>query len=535
MSKKLALISVFVKDGITEFAQQLIDLGFEIISSGNTAKHLIADGVSVTDVAVFVGGEAILGHRVVTLSREIHAGLLAQYNKDEAEMEKLGLRYIDLVCCNLYPLQEEIAKPDCTTESVINMTDIGGPTLLRSAAKGRRIVIGDVGDQQPTIDWLKTGCPNEVEYRNNLAAKAEFIVSQYCLLSARFHSAGKYNGFFGKESAACKYGENAYQSPAALYTNDLKDPFSLGNFKLVAGMPLSYNNYCDLDRLLQTMTHIAAAFDLNRSCFPHIALGVKHGNTCGAAVSKDQTIAIKNMISGDPQSLFGGLVMVNFSVNEEIAELLLTYRTEKRRVLDAIIAPEFSPEAIELLKRKGDKCRFVVNHNLAHLTYFSLDPKPIFRYVRGGYLLQPNYLSVLNLDDPDLKKYYGEASETKENDILLARAICNTSNSNTITIVHNGRLIANGVGQQSRVKGAKLAVTMATDNDNGYDLSGAVAASDSFFPFTDGVEVLANAGIKTIISTSGSVKDKEVINFCQQNGIVLYLIPDAKGRGFFNH
>lgn len=333
--------------------------------------------------------------------------------------------------------------------------------------------------------------------------------------------------------AECKYGENAYQSPAALFSNGRSDPLSLSQFQLVSGMPLSYNNYCDLDRLLQTVSHIAATFDLNRGMVPYIAVGVKHGNACGVGIDdNNRPEAIKKMVTGDLQAIFGGLVMVNFPIDQEEAELLLTYKSGGRRLLDGIIAPWFSPEAIELLKRKGDKCRFVANAALSELDRHSLDAELIVRYVRGGYLQQPNYTYILNLEDPDLQ-VYGVADEKEEDDLLLAKAICDTSNSNTITIVKGGQLLGNGAGRQSRVGAAKLALAIATDN--GHQVFSAVAASDSFFPFTDGPETLITAGIMTIISTSGSVNDQKIIDFCQNNGAVLYLIPDIKGRGFYNH
>jgi len=537
MKRKFALLSVYNKDGIIGFAQELIGLGFEIISSGGTAQCLKDAGLPVIDVASLVGGGAILGHRVVTLSREIHAGLLAKYGQDELEMARLNLNYIDLVCCDLYPLEQEIANPDHTVESVIEKTDIGGPTMLRSAAKGRRIVIGDSADRQKTIDWLKAGCPNKEEFITALAAKAEYIVANYCLASARFNSAGRHDGYLGQKVADCQYGENAYQAPAALYENCPDDPLGLAKFQMLSGLPLSYNNYCDLDRLLQTMTHIATTFKINRSKFPHIALGVKHGNACGAAVAGNPVMAIEKMVTGDPQALFGGLVMVNFPINLVEAELLLSYKSEQRRILDGVIAPAFKAEAVDLLKRKGDKCRCVVNPALGQLTWKSLDKQPLIRQVRGGYLKQPNYTFILELDDDDLRKsgtiFTGEERLRIEDDLLLAKAICDTSNSNTITIVKDGQLLANGVGQQSRVNGAKLAVTLGIEN--GHNLKDAVAASDSFFPFVDGPAILSSAGIKAIISTSGSIRDEKVVSFCQDNGLAIYLIPNAKGRGFFNH
>lgn len=342
---------------------------------------------------------------------------------------------------------------------------------------------------------------------------------------------------FGKSNitkvAECKYGENKYQSPATLFSIGSHDPLSLDKFELVSGTPLSYNNYCDLDRLLQTMTHIAATFDLNCGSTPFIAIGAKHGNACGAGVHDiDRYETIKRTVTGDFQALFGGLVMLNFSVDVEEAELLLSYKSETRRLLDGIIAPSFSQEAIALLKRKGDKCRFVANEFLAELDRHSLDQELIPRYVRGGFLEQPNYTFILDINDPDLKKY-GEVSEIQEYDFMLAKAICDTSNSNTITIVKDGQLLGNGVGQQSRVAGAQLAIKIADDNCHNYH--GAVAASDSFFPFNDGPEALIHADIKAIISTSGSVNDPKLIDYCNMCEVPLWLIPDTKGRGFYNH
>lgn len=339
--------------------------------------------------------------------------------------------------------------------------------------------------------------------------------------------------------AECKYGENAYQTPAGLFSSGSDDPLSLDKFELVAGTAMSYNNYCDLDRLLQTMTHIAATFDINSHLIPKIfarqfiALGAKHGNVCGAGVSPISSVdAIKTMVTGDLQALFGGLVMLNFPIDVEEAELLLTYKAEPRRLLDGIIAPEFSPEAIKMLSRKGDKCRFIANPSLLGLDRNSLDTAQIFRYTRGSALVQPNYTYILDLEDKDLK-HYGYRIFRGITDLLLAKAICDTSNSNTITIVKNGQLLGNGVGQQSRVGGAELALSIA--EKNGHNIYNSVAASDSFFPFNDGPQVLIDKGVKAIISTSSSVNDNNVIELCKSSDVALYLIPDKKGRGFCNH
>lgn len=536
--QKSALISVYNKEGIVPFAKELVKLGWKIYSSGGTAKALTAGGVETTDVAELVGGEAILGHRVVTLSREVHAGLLARHDNDTdiQEMETLGIPFIDLLCNDLYPLKEEIAKPNSTLESVIQQTDIGGPTMLRSAAKGGRIVICKSEDRNLVIEWLKAGEPDKEEFVQKLRAKSEAYVADYVLASARYHGRGKYDGFVGERILECKYGENGYQTPAALYSTKTTDPLALDKFEVILGTAPSYNNLCDVDRLVQTMTHIVAGQKANK-LFPseiYVAVAAKHGNSCGASVSTSSIEATKQALKGDLRAVFGGLVILNFEVDDKIAEILLTHEMPegRRRLLDGIIAPSFTEKAIESLQRKGDKCRLLANAALATLSVKSLDNSQRFRYVRGGFLTQPNYTYLPKLAEADVTEGKNKGQENQSN-MLLAWAIGSTSNSNTVTIVKGGMLIGNGVGQQDRVGGAKLAVMRATDA--GHDTKDAVAYSDSFFPFTDGVETLSNAGIRTIFATSGSVRDPEVKEFCKQNGVTLYLVPDSEARGFFGH
>ncbi len=535
MNKKNALLSVYDKTGIVEFAQSLVELGWTLFSSGGTANTITAAGIPVTDVATLIGGKAILGHRVVTLSRQVHAGLLArELPEDLAALQREGIPWFGLVCVDMYPLKEEIENPESTFESVVEKTDIGGPTMLRSAAKGGRIVVCEACDRSRVIDWLKAGEPNKKEFLTELMSKAEAVIAAYCLSSAIYHGKGTYAGLVAKLFRVCKYGENGHQTPAGLYIRENDDPLAMDKFEVVAGTDLSYNNYCDIERTLQTMTHIAATFDVNYSAVPLIAIAVKHGNACGAAIGLSAEEVVNNMLDGDPLAIFGGFIMLNFPVTEKIAENILSYGMppDQRRLLDGIIAPFFDEGTVEMLKRKGDKCRFIENPALAHLDYDSLDQAPRQRYVRGGTLVQPNYTFILDLDDTALVKY-GQATHEQEYDMLLAKAICDTSNSNTITLVSGGKLIGNGVGQQARVYGAQLALTRA-DSSN-HSILGASAASDSFFPQTDGVETLIEEGIEAILSTSGSIKDKQVIKYCQENNIALYLIPDKDGRGFFGH
>lgn len=527
---RIALISVSNKEGVGTFGNDLLTLDFKILASGGTADRLRKENVPVTDIAEYIGGKAILGHKVVSLSREIYAGLLASMPEDEAEMAALALPFIDLVCVDMYPMEQEIAKPGATIDSVRKQTDIGGPSMLRAGAKGNRIVISDAKDRQKVINWLKAGEPGRDEFINDLAAKAEATVAKYSLASSRFRSNGGYDGIVGERVYTCCYGENRYQSPAALYSTGTDDPLALHEFKRIEGSEPSYINLTDIDRLLQTMTHIAATFEVNQGKVPSIAVGCKHGNSCGAGVAGTCGHAIHKMTSGDPLALFGGMVMTNFPLTGEMAEIMLT--AGGKRVLDGVIAPSFSSQAVEILRRKNDRCRLYENQALGKLTRDSLDKTPILRRVRGGFLLQPNYGFVFDAQDKQLEKS-GDVDKDILSDIILAWATGATSNSNTITIVKEGTLIGRGIGQQDRVGCCNIAITYGQRAR--HDLNGAVAYSDSFFPFPDGPEVLAKAGIKTIFTTSGSQNDKLVREKCRDYGVTLWMIPDAIGRGFFGH
>jgi len=544
MHQKTALISVYNKDGITDFAKSLIGLGWKIISSGGTAKHLSDAGISVTDVAEITGMPAILSHRVATLHPKIHGGLLALNTPEHlAELEKYEIPWIDLVCCDLYPLEDEIESPNATKESVIEKTDIGGPTMLRSGAKGGRITICDPKDRIKVIEWLRGGEKDREQFLNDLATKVEATISRYCDASANYHSGGKYKSIFGKKILECAYGENGYQTPTSLYRTHKRaeDPLAITNWQLVAGSPLSYNNICDLDRMLQTMTHVGAGFEKNFNKVPDIAIGAKHGNACGAGVEGGELEAVDKMLVGDLRAIFGGSVMLNFNVNEKVAEELIHKFSPEgvRRLLDIVAAPSFTDEAVEILSRKKGKCRLLANPAILKAGMSSLDTANRFRYVRGGFMEQPNYTF---LPEP-ARTVLGETLlRTVLAGIILAWAIGSTSNSNTITIVKDGRLYGNGVGQQDRVGAAKLAIFRADDaakfadsTIEKADLSNAVAYSDSFFPFPDAPEVLINRGIKTIFSTSGSVNDQKIIDLCKERGVNLIMIPDKEARGFYQH
>lgn len=532
--KNIALVSVYDKIGIEDRVWRLINLGYGILSSGGTAKTLMAAGIPVCDVAELVGGGAILKHKVVTLSREVHAGLLADQFEIK-ELKALGIPWINLVAVDLYPLETQIASPNCTRGNVIDKTDIGGPTMLSSAAKGSRIVIGATSDWDWTLDWMENDCPNYAETVNLMRAKADGIVANYRLLSSRYHSGGKIEGFIGHLVAACQYGENKHQVPAGLFTLDTDYPLAIDRFQQVAGQPASFNNYNDMSRLLLAMTRTAAAYDTNHMERYRMAFVGKHGNLCGAGVTyNDPVLALQKMIDGDRRAILGGVVMLNFTLTAELAEILLSYhlrRGEKRRNLDCIAAPFIDEGAIELLKRYKDKCRFLVNPALDNLDRNSLYTGLDIRMVPGGFLVQPASRFVLDLSDLAMEQIGRGSWETNKN-IILSWAIGSSSCSNSIAIVKDGMLLGLAAAQQDRVTACKVAIMRARAMR--HDLAGAIAYSDSFFPFKDGPELLFKAGIRTIFASSGSINDGDVKQFCIDAGITLYMMPDALCRGFLH-
>lgn len=550
-----ALISVFDKSGIEEFARGLTDLGWTIYASGGTKKQLEAAGIEAKDAADLTGGGAILGHRVVTLSREISAGLLADFNEpaDIQELKKLNIPIIDLLCVDMYPLEAAIAKPGSTRADVIKDTDIGGPTLIRAAAKGSRIVLTCADQRQATLEWLQAGKPDEEAYRQQLAATAVYEIARYTAMEAAYHNGQDISLHVAKKFEDLKYGENPQQAEAAMYADNRLDADPLGHdqFTFVKGSIRTFTNFVDVDCLLQIATHIAAGFEKNFGKVPPIAIGMKHGNACGAAVGETLVEAVRKMIDGDTRAIFGGFIMVTGTIDKAVADALLHHGMEEfgtNRMLDGVVGAAVTDDALEILTRK--KLRVVVNPALAKLSEKSIDTARRLRHIRGAYLEQPNYSFMLDLK-ADYVQSMGKATKQQQRDIVLAWAVGCVSNSNTITLVKDGMVIGNGVGQQDRVGAAQLALSRTTTDLATFDikdgilnmtisldmkkLEGSVAYSDSFFPFPDGPMILANAGVKTILTTSGSVNDDIVMKTLKKAGVTTVTVPDQLGRGFAKH
>lgn len=327
------------------------------------------------------------------------------------------------------------------------------------------------------------------------------------------------------ESIELRYGENSDQTPAQYCPGEDSDPLALHKFELLEGK-MGYNNFCDLDRLLQTFTHLAAGFLKKRGVVPTIVLIAKHGNCCGAAYGTPEGSADTCMRAGlgDTIAAFGGFAFTNHPLSEMDAVKLLEHIQGQK--LDGVVAPWFGAGARERFHRKGDACKLLTNPSLRGSGF--LDTSPRFRHVRGGRLEQPNYTHVLDFATD--VTCYGPARKELEDDILLAWGVGATSNSNTITLAKKGNLLANAVGQQDRVGAVALALWRA--GRAFHETEGAVAYSDGFFPFPDAVELLIDAGVKAILAPKGSINDKKTIELCEQKDVTLYLTPY---RGFFNH
>lgn len=340
-------------------------------------------------------------------------------------------------------------------------------------------------------------------------------------------------------------GENGQQSPAGFYKNPKnRYLFALGNFNVIEGSPLGYVNLTDLNRLLITLAHVTEGYLLNFGFVPPIVLGVKHGNCCCGAVGRDWSkkevnFAAREAANGDPESLWGGFIICNFQITEEIAEILSKTGVAKKQMFDGVIADGFDPGAIEFFKRKTGRCRCIVAPKT--LKDIRFDKSPHFCHTVGGdMLVQENYQFVPDFGFDGPMVVTGDRCREQVWSLVLADAICRTSNSNTITITSNGVLRGNGVGQRSRVGAAKLCLATAENAKHIGQIEEEVsaAASDSFFPFSDGPQVLMDAGVKAIFSTlspGGAERDKAIQQLCRENNVTLYQLPDNDARGFFGH
>ncbi|MFA6552803.1 MAG: hypothetical protein WCT27_00005 [Patescibacteria group bacterium] len=540
-----ALISAFNKNGLIERAKRLLALGWHLFASGGTAKHLIAAGLPVTDIADLTGLGAVLGHRVVTLQPPVHGGLLVNLSEIEQIEEILRLKWpiFQLVHVDVYPFREEMLRAGATFASILEKIDIGGPTMLKSGAKGLRITTTCLSDLDWALDQLTANGDLTFEERRRLSGKAFAFVARYYGWVAEFMSEGEYKTIVGRRVGKHKKGENAWMGPYTVYSTDSGDPLSLPDHLVQeGGIDCSFVNYCDYERILQVLTHIAANFQVNGWPMPYIAIAVKHGNPCGASFGRTAREALENMINGDTRAIHGAVVILNFMLDTVGAETLAYYNYSgpRKRILHSIIAPAIDDAAKTVLQGKEEKCRFLTHSGLAILAPFGdltadvLDRAERIRYIRGGFITGSNYTKTFNVSNPNLVKEGAELDLIQQQTLTLGEAINMSSNSNTSTLVKDGMLIGNGVGQQDRVGGTELAIKRA--KDAGHDTKGSINIQDSFFPFPDGAERAIEAGAIAILATSGStVSDKKVRKTISDAGVTYWTLPDDEDRRFSNH
>ncbi len=554
--KKKALISVYHKDGIEEFAQELIDLGFEIYSSGGTAKYLSERQIPVTDVQALTGFPPILGHRVVTLHPKIHGGILAKNTPEHnQELAQYGIPRFDLVCVDLYPVQEAIKKKDATVESVMELTDIGGPTLLRTAAKNHEncIVVSHPGDRNLVIALLKSEEDVPLKYRKMLASEVFFQCFGYDAFIRAFFEKNindcHVDNFYLVPEKELAYAENRYQNPAHLLYNGFDedhDPLAMHKFKIVSGTP-SYISIADGSAVMNMICHLAETFKSYFQRAPFIAATGKHANPCGLAIDWDDPMAaLLKALKGDPIAVMGGELVTNFEITDRMSDELLNPSMDigrKEWMMDIILAPEFSEHA---QKELGDrkKRRLMANPALAHPS-FPLD-EWAYRPVRGGFLRQKPPYFILN---PEMIHSWANTilpiadhgSLADLESMLIAMAACWHGSSNSVTLAKDKMLIGRGFGQQDRIACVELCLRYA--ERAGHDTRGSMFASDAFFPFAkrmneqaplEGPELLIAAGCKGGIVPYDGIHRKEVKNLFTEKGLSVAFLK-KEYRGFAKH
>ena len=500
--KKRALISVSDKTGVIEFAKQLVELGFEIISTGGTKKAIHEAGIPVIGVSDVTGFPEILDGRVKTLNPLIHGGLLAKFDdpSHKAQMDEHSIDPIQIVCVNLYPFQQTIEKPDVTVEDAIENIDIGGPTMLRSAAKNHQYVavVVDPTDYETVISDLKEVNEVRFETRRALAAKVfrhtaayDSIIANYMTELVGIETPEKLTVTYELKQSL-RYGENPHQK-ASFYRKPLGSKFSIANATQLHGKELSYNNINDADAALQIVKEFTEP----------AAVAVKHMNPCGVGTGKDIVAAYEKAFEADPVSIFGGIIALNREVDRSTAEKM------HEIFLEIIIAPSFTKEAIDILTSKK---------NIRLLTIpFGGNEKPESKLtsIEGGLLLQDRdeySLEHATISYPTDRKPTDEEWEA----LKLGWKVVKHVKSNAIVVSDAQMTLGIGAGQMNRVGSAKIALEQA-----GEKAKGAALASDAFFPMDDTVEAAAKAGVTAIIQPGGSIKDEDSIKKANEYGIAM--------------
>jgi phosphoribosylaminoimidazolecarboxamide formyltransferase/IMP cyclohydrolase len=504
-----ALLSVSDKTGIVEFARELKERGIELLSTGGTAELLESHGVAVRQVAQHTGFPEIMGGRVKTLHPKIHGGLLGRRGVDDAIMRTHDIEPIDLLAVNLYPFAATVARPDCTYDDAVENIDIGGPAMVRAAAKNHAsvTVVVDPGDYRALLDELAaTQGATSIAMRQKLAAKAFAHTAQYdAMVSAYFTGAigdsaptfpDDLNLSFRKR-LDLRYGENPHQQ-AAFYADPRAIGASVTEAAQIQGKELSFNNIADSDTALQCVRQ----FD-SPAC-----VIVKHANPCGVARADSIAHAYERAFKTDPTSAYGGIIAFNRELDAATASAIM-----ERQFVEVILAPSIAEAAKTVLASK-DNVRVLVCGDLSKPLTQLLE----YKSVAGGLLVQTRDDGTVGAQE--LRVVTQRAPTLTElDDLIFAWRVAKYVKSNAIVAVKDKMTLGVGAGQMSRVVSSKIAAMKA--QDEGLTLEGAAIASDAFFPFRDGLDVLAEFGIKSIIQPGGSKRDADVIEAADHHGIAM--------------
>ncbi|HIY68950.1 MAG TPA: bifunctional phosphoribosylaminoimidazolecarboxamide formyltransferase/IMP cyclohydrolase [Candidatus Alistipes intestinigallinarum] len=497
-----ALISVSDKTGVVEFAKGLRALGWEVIATGGTMKLLRESGVEVINISDVTGFPEICDGRVKTLHPKVHGGLLARRDDPEhlKALKENGIEFIDLVCVNLYPFRQTIAKPDVKMEDAIENIDIGGPSMLRSAAKNWAdvTVVCDPMDYEQVLVEIKAGGNTEKATRLKLSAKAYTHTAEYDAMIATYmrKQAGLNEKLFLEFDLvqSLRYGENPHQG-AKFYREEHAVPYSLAFARQLNGKELSYNNIQDANAALCIVREFDRPF----------CVGLKHMNPCGAAVGRDVVEAWTKAYEADKVSIFGGIVATNCTVTREVAELM------KPIFLEIIMAPKFDEGALEVLCTKKNLRLLEVD-----MTKGAVDPKQ-YVSVNGGLLVQDLDVTTREVT-PDMCVTKAKPAAEQMDDLNFGWRIVKHVKSNAIVAVKDGRTLGVGAGQMNRIGSAELALKQARAAGV---TEGIVLASDGFFPFDDCVALAAESGVTAIVQPGGSVRDEDSIRKADENGIAM--------------
>lgn len=499
---KRALVSVSDKTGIVEFVEGLVNLGFEIISTGGTKRALEQAGLKPIGISDVTGFPEIMDGRVKTLHPKVHGGLLAvRSNPDHMnQLEELGIETIDLVCVNLYPFKQTVQKEGVSHEEIIENIDIGGPSMLRSASKNYQsvTVVTDPSDYEKVLSEFKEYGDTTLETREALAAKVFRTTAQYDAMIADYLTKKEGNEFPEKLTITfdkvqdLRYGENPHQK-AAFYKG-MMPKYSLANAQQLHGKELSYNNIQDGNAAIEILKDFEGQY---------AAVGLKHMNPCGVGIGDCIEAAWDKAYEADPVSIFGGIVALNDKVEASLAEKL------SKIFLEIVIAPDFSEEALEILTRKK-------NIRLMKLdTTLSTNTALKYTNVNDGLLVQE--MDMHTITEADVHCVTNrKPTEDEMRQMLFGWKVVKHVKSNAIVLVKDDMTIGVGAGQMNRVGAAKIAIEQAGDK-----AKGSVLASDAFFPMPDTVEAAAAAGVTAIIQPGGSIKDQLSVDECNRHGITM--------------